>query len=158
MAGYSKMIRTFMPDQHRAFFEQLPFLVTASVDQDGWPWATLLVVRWASFPAFSLSLSLSLSHILLSIFPSHKRTPSLHCHARSFPFSTHARTQHTHAQHYLPAPLHNRDCPALHPRLIQRPSPWKPLRPCRIQFRAAGSLGALWVCWALSCTREDATA
>lgn len=37
-----KMHRTFMPDQHRAFFGQLPLLVAGSVDQDGWPWASIL--------------------------------------------------------------------------------------------------------------------
>lgn len=35
-------IRPFMPDQHREFFAQLPFMVVGAVDQDGWPWATLV--------------------------------------------------------------------------------------------------------------------
>lgn len=35
-------IRPFMPDQHRQFFEQLPFIVIGSVDNDGWPWASIL--------------------------------------------------------------------------------------------------------------------
>ncbi|WP_368184944.1 pyridoxamine 5'-phosphate oxidase family protein [Aestuariibius sp. HNIBRBA575] len=35
-------IRPFMPDQHRAFFEQLPFVVMGSVDDHGWPWASIL--------------------------------------------------------------------------------------------------------------------
>jgi hypothetical protein len=35
-------IRDFMPDQHRLFFAQLPFLVAASVDGEGAPVATLL--------------------------------------------------------------------------------------------------------------------
>ncbi|MDI6016052.1 PilN family type IVB pilus formation outer membrane protein [Burkholderia pseudomallei] len=34
-------IRTFMPDQHRAFFAQLPLLVVGGVDGGGQPWATL---------------------------------------------------------------------------------------------------------------------
>ncbi|RQS22285.1 pyridoxamine 5'-phosphate oxidase [Burkholderia sp. Bp8992] len=34
-------IRRFMPDQHRAFFEQLPFFVLGGVDAHGQPWATL---------------------------------------------------------------------------------------------------------------------
>src|SRR5258705_9138611 len=38
----SRAIRDFMPDQHRDFFAQLPFLVIGSVDRDGLPWATLL--------------------------------------------------------------------------------------------------------------------
>ncbi|WP_288755297.1 pyridoxamine 5'-phosphate oxidase family protein, partial [uncultured Pseudomonas sp.] len=37
-----KVIRDYMPDQHRAFYHQLPFIVAASVDAQGRPWATLL--------------------------------------------------------------------------------------------------------------------
>lgn len=37
-----RVIRPFMPDQHRAFYEQLPFIVIGSVDRDGWPWASML--------------------------------------------------------------------------------------------------------------------
>ncbi|MFJ4455686.1 pyridoxamine 5'-phosphate oxidase family protein [Pseudomonas sp. NPDC089392] len=37
-----KVIRDFMPDQHRNFYHQLPFMVAASVDAQGRPWATLL--------------------------------------------------------------------------------------------------------------------
>ncbi|MGC1497516.1 MAG: pyridoxamine 5'-phosphate oxidase family protein [Sulfitobacter sp.] len=37
-----RMIRTFMPDQHREFFENLPFVVAGSVDDQGWPWASIL--------------------------------------------------------------------------------------------------------------------
>lgn len=35
-------IRPFMPDQHRAFFAQLPFLFTATLDERGWPVASVL--------------------------------------------------------------------------------------------------------------------
>jgi len=35
-------IRPFMPDQHREFFEQLPFVVAAARDSRGRPWATIL--------------------------------------------------------------------------------------------------------------------
>jgi len=35
-------IRHFMPDQHRLFFAQLPFLLLATKDGAGQPWATLL--------------------------------------------------------------------------------------------------------------------
>lgn len=38
----SRVIRPFMPDQHRRFLEQLPFLVLGSVDDHNQPWATLL--------------------------------------------------------------------------------------------------------------------
>jgi predicted pyridoxine 5'-phosphate oxidase superfamily flavin-nucleotide-binding protein len=38
-------IRTFMPDQHRVFFAQLPFMVAATLDEAGAPTATLLTSR-----------------------------------------------------------------------------------------------------------------
>lgn len=38
----SRVIRDFMPEQHRSFYAQLPFLVIGAVDGDGAPWATLL--------------------------------------------------------------------------------------------------------------------
>ncbi len=41
-------IRRFMPDQHRAFFAQLPFLLVGSVDGSGWPWASALF-GWPGF-------------------------------------------------------------------------------------------------------------
>ncbi len=37
-----KVVRPFMPDEHRAFHESLPFLVAGARDQSGRPWATLL--------------------------------------------------------------------------------------------------------------------
>lgn len=37
-----KVIRDYMPDQHRAFFGQLPFLVMGAVDPQGDPWAGVL--------------------------------------------------------------------------------------------------------------------
>lgn len=40
-----RMIRSTMPDQHRQFFEQLPFLLLGSVDPHGDVWATPLVGR-----------------------------------------------------------------------------------------------------------------
>ena len=36
-------IRDFMPDQHRAFFAQLPFAVLGALDPVGRPWATILI-------------------------------------------------------------------------------------------------------------------
>jgi predicted pyridoxine 5'-phosphate oxidase superfamily flavin-nucleotide-binding protein len=47
----SRAIRDFMPDQHRAFFAQLPFLVVGSVAADGFPWASIL----AGTPGFASS-------------------------------------------------------------------------------------------------------
>lgn len=37
-----KVIRTQMPDQHRAFYQQLPFMLYGAVDADGRPWASIL--------------------------------------------------------------------------------------------------------------------
>jgi predicted pyridoxine 5'-phosphate oxidase superfamily flavin-nucleotide-binding protein len=37
-----KLIRDFMPDQHRQFYAQLPLLVLGTVDADGLPWASVL--------------------------------------------------------------------------------------------------------------------
>lgn len=36
-----RFIRDHMPDQHREFFAQVPFVVLGAVDPDGRPWATL---------------------------------------------------------------------------------------------------------------------
>lgn len=38
----TRMIRDHLPDQHRAFFAQLPFVVVGSVDHAGQPWASIL--------------------------------------------------------------------------------------------------------------------
>ena len=37
-----KVIRDYMPEQHREFFAQLPFLVAGTVDAQGDPWAGIL--------------------------------------------------------------------------------------------------------------------
>lgn len=43
MEAFGKIaIRPFMPDQHRAFFEKIPFVVLGSVDEGGWPWASIV--------------------------------------------------------------------------------------------------------------------
>lgn len=39
----NKIIRSYMPDQHREFFSQLTFLIVGSVDEEGWPWASILL-------------------------------------------------------------------------------------------------------------------
>jgi hypothetical protein len=38
-----RLIRDFMPDQHRAFFAQMPLFLVATVDKEGRPWASPLV-------------------------------------------------------------------------------------------------------------------
>jgi uncharacterized protein len=52
-------IRNFMPDQHRGFFAQLPFLVVGAIDKAGRPWASLLCGR----PGFATSPDPTLLHI-----------------------------------------------------------------------------------------------
>ncbi|MFU2326094.1 pyridoxamine 5'-phosphate oxidase family protein [Pseudomonas sp. NFX98] len=37
-----KVVRDYMPDQHRLFYNQLPYLVVGAVDEQGMPWATLI--------------------------------------------------------------------------------------------------------------------
>jgi predicted pyridoxine 5'-phosphate oxidase superfamily flavin-nucleotide-binding protein len=37
-----RVIRDFMPEQHRAFFGQLPFVIAGTVDAQGQPWASVL--------------------------------------------------------------------------------------------------------------------
>lgn len=37
-----RMLRSFMPDQHRQLFSHLPFLVVGSVDSLGQPWASIV--------------------------------------------------------------------------------------------------------------------
>lgn len=37
-----KVIRDYMPDQHREFYHQLPFMIVGAVDHDDTPWATLI--------------------------------------------------------------------------------------------------------------------
>ncbi|GAB2901311.1 hypothetical protein GCM10027093_42660 [Paraburkholderia jirisanensis] len=41
----TRVVRTFMPDQHRTFFAQLPFVAFGAVDDDGDVWATMLAGR-----------------------------------------------------------------------------------------------------------------
>lgn len=40
-----RVIRSFMPEQHQRFFEQLPFMLVGSADAGGRPWASVLVGR-----------------------------------------------------------------------------------------------------------------
>jgi predicted pyridoxine 5'-phosphate oxidase superfamily flavin-nucleotide-binding protein len=58
-----RVIRDFMPDQHREFFEQLPFVVAGTVDEKGQPWASIL----AQPPGFIHSPDAH--HLLLGVQP-----------------------------------------------------------------------------------------
>ncbi len=40
-----RVVRDFLPDQHRAFFAQIPFIVAGSIDGRGDAWATLIAGR-----------------------------------------------------------------------------------------------------------------
>ncbi|VTU17250.1 pyridoxamine 5'-phosphate oxidase, FMN-binding family [Variovorax sp. PBL-H6] len=46
-----RVLRDYMPEQHRSFFAQLPFLVAGSLDGEGRPWASVL----AAAPGFAHS-------------------------------------------------------------------------------------------------------
>jgi uncharacterized protein len=46
-----RVIRDFMPEQHREFYRQLPFMLLGSVDAEGYPWASILEGR----PGFAQS-------------------------------------------------------------------------------------------------------
>lgn len=54
-----RVIRDFMPDQHRAFYAQLPFVIAGAVDESGDPWATVLTGR-PGFIASSSPISLDI--------------------------------------------------------------------------------------------------
>jgi ferredoxin-NADP reductase/predicted pyridoxine 5'-phosphate oxidase superfamily flavin-nucleotide-binding protein len=38
----SRVIRDHMPEQHRDFYQQLPFIFVGHADAQGWPWASIL--------------------------------------------------------------------------------------------------------------------
>jgi uncharacterized protein len=52
-------IRDFMPEQHRQFFAQLPYLFVGAIDSAGWPLATLLTGQ----PGFAQALNAVTLHI-----------------------------------------------------------------------------------------------
>ena len=45
----SRVIRDYMPDQHRAFYQQLPYLFLGHKDQNGRPWASIVHGGGSSF-------------------------------------------------------------------------------------------------------------
>ncbi|MEO5661228.1 MAG: pyridoxamine 5'-phosphate oxidase family protein [Polaromonas sp.] len=58
-----RVIRDFMPDQHREFFGQLPFVIAGTMDAGGQPWASVL----AHSPGFIRSPDPQ--HLLLQVQP-----------------------------------------------------------------------------------------
>jgi len=57
--GGRRGIRRYMPEQHRQFFSQLPFIVLGGIDAGGQPWATLRVGE----PGFVASPNVTTLHI-----------------------------------------------------------------------------------------------
>ena len=60
-----RVIRDFMPDQHRDFYAQLPYIVLGSVDSRGDAWATFLEGR----PGFMSSPSSTILDITAQTMP-----------------------------------------------------------------------------------------
>jgi predicted pyridoxine 5'-phosphate oxidase superfamily flavin-nucleotide-binding protein len=60
------IIRDYMPEQHRAFFAALPFMVVGLADQNGHPWATTL----SGLPGFMKSANEKLLTIKAWLDPS----------------------------------------------------------------------------------------
>ena len=38
-----RFIREYLPEQHRQFYAQLPYVIAGTVDESGNPWASILV-------------------------------------------------------------------------------------------------------------------
>jgi predicted pyridoxine 5'-phosphate oxidase superfamily flavin-nucleotide-binding protein len=60
-----KFIRDYMPDQHREFFAQIPFIFLGAVDAYGQPWASILVGQ----PGFLFSPNPKSLHIQSHLLP-----------------------------------------------------------------------------------------
>lgn len=61
-----RVVRDYMPDQHRSFYAQLPFIVLGSVDAGGDAWATLLTGK----PGFMSSPTPTILDIAAQLDPS----------------------------------------------------------------------------------------
>lgn len=68
-----RVIRSFMPDQHRQFFAQLPFVILGSVDAEGAAWATIL----AGQPGFLASPTPTTLDIAAHLSAEDPATPGL---------------------------------------------------------------------------------
>jgi ferredoxin-NADP reductase/predicted pyridoxine 5'-phosphate oxidase superfamily flavin-nucleotide-binding protein len=93
-----KVIRSEMPDQHRTFYQQLPFMLYGAVDADGHPWASILegqpgfahspepgLLQFRSLPAFDdpAQLSDGLAIGLLGIELHTRRRNRINGHVRA---------------------------------------------------------------------------
>lgn len=70
-----RVIRSYMPDQHREFYAQLPFIVLGSVDKTGAPWATAIEGQ----PGFISSPAPSVLDIAISLAPSDPASRGIVC-------------------------------------------------------------------------------
>jgi len=64
-AAGQRAVRGHMPEQHRQFFAQLPFLLLGALDADGRPWATML----AGTPGFAQALDPYHLHLGAGLLP-----------------------------------------------------------------------------------------
>lgn len=71
-------IRDYMPEQHRQFFAQLPFVLVGSVDRSGQPWASVLAGR----PGFMHSPDPHTLRIDVRPLPEDQLDANLHAGAR----------------------------------------------------------------------------
>jgi ferredoxin-NADP reductase/predicted pyridoxine 5'-phosphate oxidase superfamily flavin-nucleotide-binding protein len=69
-----RVVRNYMPDQHRTFFRQLPFIVAGAVDDDGEVWATFV----AGQPGFMQAPTDKILHVDLATDPHDPASPGLH--------------------------------------------------------------------------------
>ena len=69
-----RVVRDYMPDQHRTFFRQLPFIVVGAVDDDGDAWATLV----AGQPGFMHAPTDRILHVDLAADPHDPAASGLH--------------------------------------------------------------------------------
>lgn len=70
----SQVIRDYMPDQHRIFYRQLPFILLGTVDADGRPWASIL----EGTPGFAHSPDPRRLHLDTSVQPADPAASALH--------------------------------------------------------------------------------
>ena len=69
-----RVIRDYLPDQHRAFYRQLPFIVAGAVADDGDVWATLV----AGQPGFMQSPTEKVLHMAVAADPHDPASGGLH--------------------------------------------------------------------------------
>ena len=69
-----RVIRDHMPDQHREFYQQMPYIFIGHADSDGWPWASILFGE----PGFMQTPSGKQLHINAQVTPGDPLAKTLH--------------------------------------------------------------------------------